>query len=190
MEELDTKLSIADQPREQIPIVVDSWHIKFMKMATELAKKSKYTDERYRIGCVIVVDNEVVGTGYTGEYGPVSTAIECAFKKMKEKPPKYFFFYHVYVTMEPSGKRLDNRVPDSEIIVRAGCKKVFLGTCEPGLFIDEKGYATLIRNGVEISMVDHSEPLLMGDIRKASLEPNKHLIVDGRDVINRMLRDL
>ena len=32
---------------QQIPIVVDSWHIKFMKMATELAKKSKYTDETH-----------------------------------------------------------------------------------------------------------------------------------------------
>jgi pyrimidine deaminase RibD-like protein len=174
--------------REEIPYVTDPWHVQFMTLATQIAQKSPYTDERYRIGCVIVVDNIVVGTGYTCEDGPYTTAIECAFKKIEIKPPPYFFFYNVYVTMEPAGVRLDNRVPEAEIIVKAGCKNVFLGTCEPHLYLDEKGYATLIRNDVEISIVDHREPLLMGDIRRASLAPNKHLVVDGRDIINRILR--
>ena len=183
----DSKTS---SPSESIPVVNDPWHIKFMTLATEIAKNAPMSDERFRIGCVVVVDNKVVGTGYTGERGPFSTAVECAFKKMEMKPPDFFFFYHVYVTMEPSGVRLDNRVPEAEIIVKAGCKKVFLGTCEHKLFLEEKGYATLIRNDVEISIVDHPELLKMGDLRKASLEPNKHLIVDGRDVVNRMLRDM
>ena len=183
----DTKKYYIQNP---IPYVTDPWHVKFMTVANTVATKATYTDERYRIGCVIVVDNEIVGTGYTGEEGPYSTAVECAFKKLKATPPQYFFFYSVYITMEPSGVRLDNRVPEAEIIVKGGCKNIFLGTCESKLFLEEKGYATLIRNNVEISIVDHPEPLLMGNIRKAALEPNKHLIVDGKDVVNRILRDL
>jgi pyrimidine deaminase RibD-like protein len=186
---MDTKTALP--PREHIPTVTESWHTTWMKLAIDASRHAKHIDERYRIGCVIVVDNQVVGTGYTGEYGASSTAVECAFKNMTTNiPPNYFFFYHVYVTMEPSGVRLDNRVPEAEIIVKAGCKNVFLGTCEPALYLDEKGYATLIRNNVNISVVDYPEPLKRGDLRHNILQLNKDLIVDGKDVVNRMLRDL
>ena len=59
----DSKTS---SPSESIPVVNDPWHIKFMTLVTEIAKNAPMSDERFRIGCV-VVDNKVVGTGYTGE---------------------------------------------------------------------------------------------------------------------------
>ena len=142
------------------------------------------------LGCVVVVDNEIVGTGYTGEYGPFCGAIEAALRKVPVKPPKFFFFYNVYVTIEPSGKRLDNRVPEAELLVNAGVKALFLGTCEEKLYRGERGYRTLARNDVVISMVDYPEPLRKGHLRAASLRPNAHLILDGKDICNRCLRDL
>ena len=92
--------------------------------------------------------------------------------------------------MEPSGVRLDNRVPETEILVNAGVKDIYLGTCEEWLFRREKGFEDLKDAGVNISMVDYAEPLKKGEIRRACLSPNHHLILDGKDTINRILRDM
>ena len=178
------------KPELPFPVVRDKWHVKFMEAAIAEAQKAGFSDEKYRIGCVVVVDNNIVGTGYTGEYGQFCGALEAALRKIPVKPPHFFFFYNVYLTMEPSGKRLDNRVPEAELLVNAGVKSLFLGTCEEGLYRQERGYRTLSRNNVSISMVDYDEPLRRGHIRAASLKPNVHLILDGKDICNRCLRDL
>ena len=133
-----------------------------MEAAIAEAEKASFSDEKYRVGCVVVVDNEIVGTGHTGEFGPFCGAIEAALRKVPVKPPKFFFFYNYYVTLDPSGKRLDNRVPEAELLVNAGVKRLFLGTCEERLYRKERGYRTLSRNDV-VTMVDYAEPL-----RKAS----------------------
>ena len=76
------------------------------------------------------------------------------------------------------------------MLVNAGVKALFLGTCEERLYRKERGYRTLSRNDVEISMVDYAEPLRKGHLRAASLKLNSHLILDGKDICNRCLRDL
>ena len=78
----------------------------------------------------------------------------------------------------------DNKGKDISLINR-----VFLGTCEPSYFVREKGYEVLREAGIEVYIVDETG-VAQGNLRKECLEPNMHLLFDGTDTINRVMREV
>jgi pyrimidine deaminase RibD-like protein len=173
-----------------IPVVTDSWHVELMNTAIAEAKKCAFSDKHYSAGCVIAVDGKPLTTGFSREVGfDKHGAVDAACSKLSGEVPQYFFNYDMYCTIEPGGIRLNGRDTETEQIVDSKIRNVYLGTCEPGYFVREKGYEVLRKAGIGVFVVDETG-VSQGNLRKACLAPNTHLLFDGTDTINRVLREM
>ena len=78
-----------------IPYCHKDWAIENMKTAVSHAEKCPMSDRCYSIGCIIVIDNEIVSSAHSREHHEVSSAVESALNKLQSKmtkmPPNYFF---------------------------------------------------------------------------------------------------
>ena len=173
-----------------IPVVTNQWHVDLMREAIKEANKAKLSDKHYSAGCVVAVDSKPFTRGFSREAGlDHHGAVDAALSKLEGKVPSFFFHYDLYCTIEPAGIRLNGRDTETEKIVEMKINRVFLGTCEPSYFVREKGYEVLREAGIEVYIVDEVG-VAQGNLRKECLEPNMHLLFDGTDTINRVLREL
>ena len=173
-----------------IPVDTNKWHIELMRLAIAEAKRCSFSDKHYNAECGIAVDGKPVSFGYSREIGlDMHGAVDAAISKLGGEVPHYFFNYDIYCTLEPGGIRLNGRDTETEQIVESKIRNVYLGTCEPEYFVREKGYEVLRKAGIGVYIVDETG-VDQGNLRKSCLEPNIHLIFDGTDTINRVLREM
>jgi pyrimidine deaminase RibD-like protein len=173
-----------------IPVVTNEWHVKLMREAVVEAHKCAFSDRHYSAGCIIAVDGKVHVRGYSRELGlDKHGAVDAALDKLKKEVPPYFFHYDVYLTCEPGGVRLNGRDTEAEQLVEMKVENIYLGTCEPQYFVKEKAYEVLRKAGIGIFIVDEVG-IPQGTLRKECLKPNEHLLFDGTDTINRILREM
>lgn len=118
---------------------------KFMKLALELAKKGEgKVSPNPMVGCVIVKDNKIIGTGYHECYGgnhAEVNAINNANEDVKGAT--------MYVTLEPCA-HYGKTPPCAERIVREGIKKVVIGIKDPNKKVRGKGIKILEEGNVEV----------------------------------------
>ena len=117
----------------------------------ELAEKVKgHTSPNPAVGCVLVQDSSVVGKGATRPWGE-SHAEVVALQEAGERARGAT----VYVTLEPCVDYPGKRTPScAEALVRAGVRRVFVGSLDPNPFVRGKGIALLREAGIDVVLVD------------------------------------
>ena len=118
---------------------------RFMKMALRLARRARErTWPNPMVGAVVVKNGRVLGQGYhrrAGQPHAEALALERAGKAARGSD--------LYVTLEPC-HRHGRTGPCSELIHRAGIRRVFVGTLDPNPREQGRGIATLLRMGIKV----------------------------------------
>lgn len=119
----------------------------YMQRCIDLAKKGiRAVAPNPMVGCVIVVEDKIIGEGYHERYGEAHAevnAINNVFNKSLLKKAT------LYVSLEPcvhTGKT----PPCSELIVKKGIKKVVIGTKDSNPIVGGKGIEKLKNAGVQV----------------------------------------
>ncbi|ODV60019.1 bifunctional DRAP deaminase/tRNA pseudouridine synthase RIB2 [Ascoidea rubescens DSM 1968] len=148
----------------EIPEWAMEKHRKHMETAMEEARKCEYTDRAFSVGAVLVLDDEVLATGYSRELPGNTHAEECAIKKYfaqvssEQDEQKLPVGTVLYTTMEPCSHRLSGKTPCVERILRYGIRTCFVGVLEPDTFVaNNTGRKTLAANGVLYAQVPDVE---------------------------------
>lgn len=118
---------------------------KYMMLAIELAKQGEgYTAPNPLVGAIIEKDGKIIGAGYHEKYGEPH-AERNALASCIEDPKGAT----LYVTLEPCCHH-GKQPPCTEAIVKAGIKKVVVGSRDPNPMVSGKGNAFLRDNGIEV----------------------------------------
>lgn len=135
--------------------MMENKDVKFMKSALAEADKCKIdinddSDNKFSVGCVIVINDKVVSRGYTGEKPYNTHAEECAIKKA-EKAGINLRCATLYSTMEPCSIRLFTATKScTELIIDAGILRVVYSAAEPPVYVKCEGHNRLERAGIEV----------------------------------------
>ncbi len=117
----------------------------YMRRAIELAKKGEgWCHPNPLVGAVIVKNKKIIAEGYHARYGDLH-AERNALKNAAE--PVYGGT--LYCTLEPcchTGKQ----PPCTEAIIKAGIKKVYVGSSDPNPLVAGKGIRMLKEAGIEV----------------------------------------
>lgn len=119
---------------------------KFMKLAIELSKRGLgTTSPNPVVGCVIVKDGQVVGSGYH-EYAGGPHAEIIALNSASENAVGS----DVYVTLEPCSF-YGRTPPCTEALIKAGVKRVAVAVTDPHPKVNGRGIKALVDAGIEVS---------------------------------------
>ena len=120
-----------------------------MALALELAAKGMYTTTpNPRVGCVIVRDGEVIGSGYTQPAGQAHAEI-MAMRDAHERGHDVRGAT-AYVTLEPCNHH-GRTPPCSDALVRAGLGRVVAAITDPNPLVAGQGMARLAAAGIDAS---------------------------------------
>lgn len=120
-------------------------HVRFMRLAIKLAKKGLgRTSPNPAVGSVVVKNRKIIGQGYHEKAGlphAEVTALLDAGKKAKGST--------LYVTLEPCA-HFGRTPPCVTAIIKAGVKKVVVGSIDPNPKVRGKGIRLLQDSGIEV----------------------------------------
>jgi diaminohydroxyphosphoribosylaminopyrimidine deaminase/5-amino-6-(5-phosphoribosylamino)uracil reductase len=118
-----------------------------MAQALRLAEKGLYsTSPNPRVGCVIVRDGQVAGTGWherAGQPHAEVNALKAAGAAARGST--------VYLTLEPCSHH-GRTPPCAEALVEAGIAKVIMAMQDPNPLVAGRGYALLEEAGIEVQV--------------------------------------
>ena len=119
----------------------------YMKRCLELAKKGfGNTAPNPMVGCVIVVDDKIIGEGYHQKYGEAHAEVNAinsvADKELLKKST-------LYVNLEPCA-HYGKRPPCADFIIENGIPKVVIGTRDSNILVSGKGIEKLKNAGVNV----------------------------------------
>lgn len=118
---------------------------RFMRLAIVLAKKGTgKTSPNPAVGAVIVKNGRVVSRGWHKKAGSPHAEAAALSKTNLDAAGAV-----LYVTLEPCC-HFGKTPPCTGAIIRAGIKKVFLGTRDPNPLVSGKGVRALKRAGIEV----------------------------------------
>ena len=114
-----------------------------MSQALRLAERGLYTTSpNPRVGCVIVKNNQVIGTGWHERAGlphAEINALRSAAYEVKNAT--------VYVTLEPCS-HYGRTPPCAQALIEAGVAKVVVAMQDPNPLVAGKGIALLQQEGI------------------------------------------
>ena len=117
----------------------------YMRRALEIARKGMgKVAPNPMVGCVIVKNGEIIGQGYHERYGHYH-AERAALINMGEECKGA----DLYVTLEPCCHH-GKTPPCTDIIIKKGIKRVFVGCLDPNPLIAGKGIQILRENNIEV----------------------------------------
>ncbi len=117
----------------------------FMKRAITLAKKGLYTtNPNPRVGCVIVVNNQIVGEGFHKKTGQPHAEVH-ALKQAGALANNA----DVYVTLEPCS-HFGQTPPCAKALIKAKVKRVFIASLDPNPLVSGKGIKLLEDAGIVV----------------------------------------
>jgi len=114
-----------------------------MKRAYRLALKA-HPSPNPKVGAVIVKDGKIIAEGYHKEFGSPH-AEKIAIEKAKDRVKGST----IYVTLEPCN-HYGKTPPCTELIIKAGIKKVIIGQIDPDPLVKGKGIERLKKAGIEV----------------------------------------
>src|SRR3990170_1760168 len=120
-------------------------HVRFMRLAIKLAEKGfGRTSPNPVVGSVVVKNGKIIGRGYHQDAGlphAEVNALQDAGKKAQGST--------LYVTLEPCA-HFGRTSPCVTAIIKAGVKKVVIGSIDPNPKVRGKGIRTLEKNKIEV----------------------------------------
>lgn len=118
---------------------------KYMRHAIELAKKGLgWTNPNPMVGAVIVKDGKIIGEGYHKKYGELH-AETSALNNCTKSPEGAT----IYVTLEPCCHH-GKQPPCTEAIIKAGIKRVVIGSLDPNPLVSGKGIQILREHNIQV----------------------------------------
>lgn len=124
-------------------------HEQYIKRCLEIAQKGiGSTRPNPSVGAVLVVDDRIIGEGFTSPYGDNHAevnAIESIVDKSILKKAT------IYVTLEPCS-HFGNTPPCSDLIIKSGIKKVIIGCIDSSSKVSGKGIERLKKAGCEVTV--------------------------------------
>ena len=119
----------------------------YIQRCIDLAKKGiRAVAPNPMVGCVIVLENKIIGEGYHEIYGgPHAEAIAIAKVVSKEDLKKS----KLYVSLEPCS-HIGKTAPCADLIIKHGIPEVIIGTQDPNPLVGGKGIAKLTNAGVHV----------------------------------------
>ena len=121
----------------------------FMQRCLELSKlglRAAYPNPS--VGCVVVVDNQIVGEGYTSAFGgnhaEVNAIESVADKSLLKKAT-------VYVSLEPCSHH-GKTPPCSDLLIRSGVLRVVVGCKDPFSKVNGAGIGRLRKAGIQVNV--------------------------------------
>jgi len=140
-------------------------HEKYMQRCLELASKGRsHVAPNPMVGCVILLDNKIIGEGYHKQYGEAHAEVN-AINAVKDK--KQLKQATLYVNLEPCAHH-GKTPPCSELIVRMKIPKVIIGCQDSFAEVSGKGIERLRQAGTEVKV---------GILEQESRELNRRFFV-------------
>lgn len=119
----------------------------YIKLCIDLAKKGiGNVSPNPLVGCVIVKDKKIIGSGYHQEYGKNHAEVN-AINSAKDS----LLNSTLYVNLEPCA-HYGNTPPCVNKIIESGIKKVVIGTIDPNPLVAGKGIKALRTAGIEVKV--------------------------------------
>ncbi len=123
----------------------------YMTQALRLAEQGLYsTTPNPRVGCVIVKDGVVIGSGYHLKAGEPHAEV-MALRAARQRYPDKLIGADVYVTLEPCS-HFGRTPPCADALVEAGVARVIAAMQDPNPQVAGQGLARLQQQGI---VVDH-----------------------------------
>lgn len=117
----------------------------YIQVAIELAKKAKgYVSPNPLVGCVIVKDEKIIGSGYHQRYGENHAELN-AILSAKESTEGAA----LYVNLEPCS-HFGNTPPCVDKIIESKIKRVVIGTLDTNPLVSGRGVRKLKRAGIDV----------------------------------------
>jgi diaminohydroxyphosphoribosylaminopyrimidine deaminase/5-amino-6-(5-phosphoribosylamino)uracil reductase len=104
------------------------------------------------VGCVIVVNDKIIGEGYHQEYGKAHAepnAVKAVFDKYGDEAENLLKQATAYVNLEPCA-HFGKTPPCADLLVKHQLKKVVIGNRDPFSSVDGKGIEKLKNAGIEV----------------------------------------
>ena len=122
-------------------------HEKYISRCIELGKLGiGKTYPNPSVGCCLVVDDKIIGEGYTSQAGGNHAEVN-AINSVEDK--SLLKLSTIYVTLEPCCHH-GKTPPCVDKIIACGIKKVVIGIKDPNPLVCGKGIEKLKENGVEV----------------------------------------
>lgn len=138
----------------------------FMEQAYDLAAKAAgRTSPNPLVGCVIVKDDQVIGSGYHKKAGSLHAEIE-ALNSVKEKFEKFADNSNIhvilsnatmYVTLEPCCHSDKKTPPCVDSIIASGIKKLVVAAIDPNPLVNHHGIESLRNAGINVRLLENME---------------------------------
>lgn len=126
----------------------------YMKLAIENAKKAT-THPNPQVGAVIVMDNNIISTGYHKYYGGDHAEVDAINNANGNT-----IGATMYVSLEPCN-HYGKTPPCTKAIIESGIKKVFIGIKDTTNKVNGSGIDTLIKNGVECEVLNDENAVIL-----------------------------
>lgn len=121
---------------------------KCMQIALHLARKGTgRVSPNPRVGCVVVKNGQIIASGYHPFWGGPH-AEQMALSKLT---PKETEGACLFVTLEPCD-HVGKTPPCTEAILRAGIRRVVIGTQDPNPLVNGKGIRRLQQAGIQVEV--------------------------------------
>jgi len=139
-------------------------HEKYISRCIELGKLGiGNTYPNPSVGCCIVLDDKIIGEGYTSKAGGNHAEVN-AINSVKDK--SLLKHSTIYVTLEPCCHH-GKTPPCVDKIIASGMKKVVIGIKDPNPLVCGKGIEKLKENGIEV---------ISGVLKKECIEHHKRFL--------------
>ena len=131
--------------REQVTYFLN--HEQYIKRCLELAQKGIGTTRpNPSVGAVLVVDDKIIGEGFTSPYGGNHAEVN-AIQSVEDA--ELLKKATIYVTLEPCSHQ-GKTPPCSDLIIRSGIPRVVIGCIDTNSLVAGKGVEKLKNAGVEV----------------------------------------
>ncbi|KAF9053756.1 cytidine deaminase-like protein [Hymenopellis radicata] len=148
---------------------MDDQQLKFMQLALAEAEKCEPSPTAFCVGCVLVLSDTVLATGFSRELPGNTHAEANALAKLRSltetqlasilssssTPSIDYVMTHldVYTTLEPCSVRTSGLAPCADALIAAKIKRCYIGVGEPDDFVTCQGARKLIDAGIEVIWV-------------------------------------
>ncbi len=138
---------------------------KYLQECFKLAQKGAgYVSPNPLVGCIIVKNGKIIGSGYHKQYGKAHAEVN-ALEEAKNSVEGAT----LYVNLEPC-IHFGKTPPCTDLIISKGIKKVVVGMRDPNPLVNGNGIRKLKAAGIEVV-----EGILESDAKKLNEFFNKHI---------------